>query len=351
MREMEKTARDLTQSGQPGPGPAPCENAGAPCCLIVGGTSLFGQYLSALLVQKGQRVAATKLPTERADQKYPPDPRVAWYDADLLDPLSIVAVLKTVRPAVIYNFAVQNSVSYAWRNPGATVDVNVIGALNLLDAVRQLDYAPTVLLAASGEEYGRMPFSRMPQSEELQPNPGNIFAASKVCQTMMARIYCRAYGMKLLLVRTFNETGPGQSSRFVVSDFCRQYAEFVKRKAEGALPEHPVMQVGNLNIRRDFTDVRDLVRAFALLADKGRPGEIYNAGRGAAVPIARILEILRAQTGIEAAVEARADRIRPIDTPVFEADTAKIRADAGWQAEIPLEQTVADMLAYWSARV
>lgn len=309
--------------------------------LIIGGTSLFGGYLTDSLLQKGERVAATKLPTEKPADR----PGVTWSDVDVMDPLSIVDVLKKERPQVVYNFAVQNSVSYAWRNPGATVDVNVIGALNLLDAVRQLDYQPTVLLAGSGEEYGRMPFSDMPQTEEQKPNPGNIFAASKVCQTMMAQIYCRAYQMKIILVRTFNETGPGQSGRFVVSNFCKQFALMEKGKAE------PVLEVGNMNIQRDFTDVRDLVRAFELLAEKGRPGEIYNAGRGAAEPISRVIKLLQAQTGIAVQVRASADRIRPIDTPIFEADIAKLQQDTGWQAEIPLEKTVADMLDYWRARV
>ncbi|MDD4849680.1 MAG: GDP-mannose 4,6-dehydratase [Gemmiger sp.] len=313
--------------------------------LIIGGTSLFGQYLAERLTAAGEALAATKLPTEKLPENLEGNQKIAWSDVDIMDPLTIVEVLKKVRPQVIYNFAVQNSVSYAWRNPGATVDVNVIGALNLLDAVRQLDYKPTVLLAGSGEEYGRMPFSAMPQGEDKKPNPGNIFAASKVCQTMMAQIYCRAYGMQLILVRTFNETGPGQSGRFVVSNFCRQFARIEKKQAE------PVLQVGNLAIQRDFTDVRDLVRAFALLAEKGRPGEIYNAGRGQATPIAKVLDILQERTGITVQVEAMGDRIRPVDTPIFEADVTKIYNDTGWKAEIPLEQTVQDMLDYWRARV
>lgn len=311
--------------------------------LIVGGNSLFGGRLAAYLHAQdaAAQITATKLPAEDA----PELAGVRWAEVDVMDTLSIVATLKKTKPDRIFNFAVQNSVSYAWVNPGATVDVNIIGALNLLDAVRQLDYQPTVVLAGSGEEYGRMPFDQLPQAETANPNPGNIFAASKVCQTMMAQIYCRAYNMKLIVLRTFNEIGPGQSGRFVVSNFCRQFALMEKGKAE------PVLHTGNINIQRDFTDVRDLVRAFALVAEKGRPGEIYNAGAGHAVPIAAVLDILRELTGINATVQADAERIRPIDTPKFEADVQKICADTGWRAEIPLRQTIADMLEYWRTQV
>lgn len=311
--------------------------------LIVGGTGLFGGRLAVYLREQDPQAAitATKLPTEAA----PMLPGVTWADVDVLDTLSIVETLQKARPNVIFDFAVQNSVSYAWVNPGATVDVNVTGALNLMDAVRQLDYQPTVVLAGSGEEYGRMPFDKLPQAEDANPNPGNIFGASKACQTMMAQIYCRAYKMKLIVLRTFNEIGPGQSGRFVVSNFCRQFALIEAGRAE------PVLHTGNVNIQRDFTDVRDLVRAFALVAEKGRPGEVYNAGRGAAVPIRRVLELLQQATGVTVEIHADAERIRPIDTPKFEADVTKIAADTGWKAEIPLEQTVMDMLEYWRKNI
>lgn len=311
--------------------------------LIIGGTSLFGSRLAAYLQQQDPdaRITATKLPTEAM----PEVQGVQWADVDVLDTLSIVAVLKKAQPQVVYNFAVQNSVGYAWVNPGATVDVNVTGALNLLDAVRQLDYKPTVVLAGSGEEYGRMSFDKLPQAEDAHPYPGNIFAASKVCQTMMAKIYRRAYGMELIVLRTFNEIGPGQSGRFAVSNFCRQFALIEAGKAER------VLHTGNVNIERDFTDVRDLVRAFALVAEKGRPGEVYNAGRGHAVAIRDVLEMLQKLTGIPVELRADAERIRPIDTPKFEADVTKIFTDTGWKAEIPLEKTVEDMLNYWRKKV
>ncbi len=311
--------------------------------LIVGGTSLFGAGLAECLQSRDSSavITATKLPTEQAL----PLAGVTWADVDVLDTLSIIDTLNACHPDMVFNLAVQNSVGYAWSNPGATVDVNVTGALNLMDAVRQLDYQPVVVLAGSGEEYGRMPFDELPLAEDAKPNPGNIFAASKVCQTMMAKIYRRAYNMRLIVLRTFNEIGPGQSARFVVSNFCRQFALIEAGKAE------PVIHTGNVNIERDFTDVRDLVRAFALVAEKGRPGEVYNAGRGHAVPIREVLGMLEQLTHLKVELHADADRIRPIDTPKFEADTTKITADTGWQAEIPLEQTVEDMLNYWRQRV
>lgn len=309
--------------------------------LIIGGTSLFGKVLMQKLAEENdtELIVATKLPIEKPVNI----PRVIWNDMDVQNPLVITELLSKEEYNVIFDFAVQNSVGYAWSDPGATIDINVSGLLNLLDAVRQCAYVPRIVLAGSGEEYGRISFVEMPIKETTKVNPENIFAASKNCQTMLAELYGQAYQMDINIIRTFNEIGPGQSERFVVSNLCKQFAMIQ------ADLQNPVIYVGNLNVKRDFTDVRDLVKAFIAVAKSGKKGEIYNAGRGHAVTIREIIQILQEQTGISVKIQSEAGRMRLIDTPIFEADCHKIYADTGWKAQIPLEQTVRDMVEYWRA--
>lgn len=318
--------------------------------LIIGGSSLFGKYLSPMLLNSGKRVIVAS--PDESEYEYSDalegftgsHEGMEWAYMNVLEPQSIKDVLEEFRPGVIFDCAVQNSVGYAWKDPAATVDINVTGAINLFEAVRNMeDYSPRILMAGSGEEYGRMDFDMMPISEELQPVPNNIFASSKVCQDLLANIYFRAYGMDIIILRTFNEIGPGMSVRFSVADFCRQFAECAKSGRKEF-----TIHTGNANIERDYTDVRDLVRAFLAVAEKGRAGEIYNAGAGRAVPISHVIDILSDITGIKAVIRSEPSRMRPVDTPKFEADIAKIEQDTGWKPEYELKDTIKDMYALYA---
>lgn len=241
--------------------------------------------------------------------------------------------------------AAQSSVGIAWKNPALTIDINIKGSVNVLDAVRELYYKPRVLLIGSGEEYGHIREAEIPIGEENRLRPGNIYAATKACQNMIGNIYAQAYDMEIMMVRAFNHIGPGQSSIFVVSDFCRQVAEIEKGQRE------PVMYVGNLNARRDFTDVRDVVEAYGLLAEYGRPGETYNVGRGEAVSIEEILEMIIGLSDEKIKVEIDRNKLRPVDVPVIEADISKINKLTGWKPKISLIQTVKETLDYWRERI
>ena len=170
---------------------------------------------------------------------------------------------------------------------------------------------------------------------------GNIYAASKSCQNMIAGIYAKAYGLHLVMVRAFNHVGPKQSPQFVVSDFCKQVAE-----VEMGLRE-PVIHVGNLKAKRDFTDVRDVVAAYECLVRLGESGETYNVGSGIAYTIEDILNQIIALSGREIRVEVEKERLRPIDVPLIVADVTKIKERTGWEQKISLEQTLRDTLAYW----
>ena len=304
--------------------------------LVIGAAGFVGSYLVREMRENGMEAHATKLPHESLG-----DIGAAVYDLDIMDRDAVTALLFEVRPDYIFHLAAQSSVGLAWKKPGLTVDVNIKGSVNVMDAVRELFYKPRVLLIGSGEEYGHIEPGETPIRETNLLRPGNIYAATKACQNMIGNIYSRAYDMELVMVRAFNHIGPGQASMFVVSDFCRQVAEIELGVRE------PVMKVGNLAARRDFTDVRDVVRAYVRLIELGKAGETYNVGSGRARAIRDILDLIVSMSPARIRVETDPNKLRPVDVPVIEADITRLRDLTGWSPEIPLEQTVRETLDYW----
>lgn len=305
--------------------------------LIIGAAGFVGNYLMDYIqAERPWSVSVTKLSHENIRKD-----SVEVYDLNILDFDSVLTLLKQLRPDYIFHLAAQSSVALAWKNPELTIDVNIKGTQHVLEAVRQLDYKPRLLLVGSGEEYGHVEPEQIPIRENTLLRPGNIYAATKAFQNMIGKIYASAYGMDVLSVRAFNHVGPNQAPQFVVADFCKQVAEIEKGKQE------PVIRVGNLAARRDFTDVRDVVRAYVLLMEKGAAGETYNVGTGQAVPIEYILnEILKLSTK-EIEVKVDPAKFRPVDVPVIEADVRKLCQCTGWQREIELGQTLRETLEYW----
>ena len=309
--------------------------------LIIGGAGFVGSYLADHLNNDlGWQVYATKMEHETFLTG-----SSSVYDLDILNRQEISALLNAIRPDCIFHLAAQSSVALSWKNPGLTIDVNIKGSVNLLDAVRELDYSPRVLLIGSGEEYGHIREDETPVGEENVLRPGNIYAATKACQNMIGKIYAQAYSMDIMSVRAFNHIGPNQSPIFVVADFCKQVAEIEKGLRV------PVIRVGNLSARRDFTDVRDVVRSYSALMEHGKPGETYNVGSGRAVEINRILELILSLSEKKIKVEIDADRLRPVDVPVIEADAFKLKSCTGWKPVIGLEQTLEETLDYWRGMV
>jgi len=305
--------------------------------LIIGGAGFVGNYLIEHCKRDWQwSVHVTKMPNETIA-----NPDVSIHDLDILEKKEITALLQTVRPDCIFHLAAQSSVAVSWKNPALTVDVNVKGSINVLDAIRELDYSPRILLIGSGEEYGHILPGETPISERNTPRPGNIYAATKACQNMIGAIYAKAYQMQIMMVRAFNHIGPNQSPLFVVADFCRQVAEI---EAE---MRPPVIHVGNLAAKRDFTDVRDVVRAYALLIQKGEPGETYNVGSSHAVSIEEVLTQILSLSAKQIQVSVDPDRLRPVDIPIIEADITKLREVTNWTPAIPLQQTLEETLNYW----
>ena len=305
--------------------------------LIVGAAGFVGHHLIDHLQEQGKwSIAVTKMPHETIRRS-----GIQIDDLDILQPQQIQSLLKRVQPDVLIHLAAQSSVALSWKNPQLTVDINLKGTLNLLDALRAMDRPPRTLLIGSGEEYGAIRPEETPVREENVLRPGNLYAMTKAAQNMAGKIYADAYGLDIVMVRAFNHIGPNQAPMFVVADFWKQVAEI-----ECGLRE-PVMHVGNLSARRDFTDVRDVVRAYGLLVERGQKGEVYNVGSGHAVSIQSVLDRILAQAACQVDVEVDPARLRPVDVPVIEADIQKLRACTGWQPHIALEQTIADTLQYW----
>jgi GDP-4-dehydro-6-deoxy-D-mannose reductase len=305
--------------------------------LVIGGAGFVGNYLIERLICEGHKLYATCLANEKIENA-----ECESFSLDILDKSAVKEILSDVKPDWIFHLAAQSSVSYSWKNPQLTVDVNIKGTVNVLDAMRESGLDKTrIILIGSGEEYGYIREGACPIKETEQLNPGNIYAATKACQSMIGSIYARAYGMDIVMVRAFNHIGPAQLTQFVVADFCNQAAEIEKGNRK------PEISVGNLAVKRDFTDVRDIVRAYELLAEKGVSGKIYNVGSGKAVLIEDILKLIVSKSTAEITVSVDKARLRPADVPVIEADISEIKADTGWEPEISLEKTIEDTLNYW----
>lgn len=309
--------------------------------MIIGGAGFVGAYLIRHLRDELQwETVVTKMPHEEITES-----GVCVVNLNILESESVSKLLKQEEPDYIFHLAAQSSVAVSWKNPGLTIDVNVKGAVNVLDAVREMKKSPRVLLIGSGEEYGHIREGESPITEENALRPGNIYAATKTCQNMLGSIYAEAYHLDIMMVRAFNHIGPNQMPIFVVADFCKQVAEIEAGK------EDPVLRVGNLSAKRDFTDVRDVVRAYGLLIQKGKAGETYNVGSGNAVAIQQILDMIVEKSTCEIAVEVDPQKLRPVDVPIIEANTEKIFSQTGWKPEISLEQTIKETLDYWRNEV
>lgn len=307
--------------------------------LIVGAAGFVGSYLiQHLTTTYDWEIHATKLPNENLSVS-----DIHVHDLDILNMDEIRKLFTELKPDYIFHLAAQSSVALSWNNPQITVDINIKGTLNILDTIRSLDgYSPRILLIGSGEEYGYILPDETPVNEQVTPRPGNIYAATKACQNMLGNIYYRAYGMQLIMVRAFNHIGPNQSPIFVASDFCKQVAEIEAGKKK------PILHVGNLSAKRDFTDVRDVVHAYSLLIQKGIPGETYNIGSGHAVSIQELLNTILSLSNSEISVSTAPARLRPSDIPIIEADLSKLQETIDWHPEISLTQTLLETLKYWS---
>ena len=265
--------------------------------------------------------------------------------ADLTDYELLKDVLDSCRPDGVFHLAAQPSVHLSWEDPWTTYRVNLLGQVNLMEGLHRLGLTASVHIACSSEEYGKVPPERMPLGEGTPFSPCSHYAVSTVAQESLGLMYFHAFGWRVLVTRGFNQAGPGQSPDFVVSSFARQVALIEAGCCE------PVIKVGNLEAKRDFTDVRDTARAYRMVMEKGSPGGSYNVCSGEAHPVSELLEILLSLSEAAIGVERDPSRQRPSDIPVLVGDNTRLREETGWEPLIPLETTLRDTLDCWRERV
>ena len=270
-----------------------------------------------------------------------PDVRIV--EGDLLDAPSLARALHVSRPDVVYHLAASSSVASSWDTPAQMLQVNVMGTLHLLEAARQMDLDARVVLACSAESYGLVRASELPIREEQPFRPVSPYAVSKAAVDLLGFQYFQTFRLRTVRMRLFNHCGPRQSARFVISSLARQLAEI----EAGMRP--PRIQVGNLDVRRDFVDVRDAARAYWLAAERGEPGEAYNVASGHARPIRTVLDTLLSMSDAVVDVEFDPSRLRPSEIEELAGDASRFRAATGWSPQIPFERTLADTLGYWRA--
>ncbi|MNS22421.1 GDP-6-deoxy-D-mannose reductase [compost metagenome] len=311
--------------------------------LVTGGSGFVGPYLIAALEAANRPVVALGHAPERvAGAPWPPAVSPTWVDVDLRDRSAIDRLIADVQPAEIYHLAGLSSVADSFADPAPTYEVNVMGTLYLLDAVRRFARDSRVLSISSAEVYGGL---TSPLTESCPFYPANPYAASKVAAEMIAVEQHRSHGLQVIRARAFNHTGPGQLARFVVASFAKQIAQIEAGR------QAPVMGVGNLSARRDFLDVRDVVDAYVALMGHGEAGRAYNVCSGRAVAMQDILDGFLAEAKVTITVEVDPALVRPVDVPELVGSHAALSAATGWAPRIPLRQTLADVLAYWRWKV
>ena len=267
-------------------------------------------------------------------------------ECDLRDQTSVTRALSDIRPDKIFHLAAQSFVPASWNAPEESLHTNVIGTLRLFEGARQAGIDPWIQLACSSEEYGMVRPDEVPIKETNPLRPLSPYAVSKVGADLLGYQYFRSFGMKIVRTRAFNHTGPRRGDVFVCSNFARQIAEIEKGRRA------PVLHVGNLEARRDFTDVRDVARAYWLALSGGcEAGEVYNVCTGESRTIRETLDMLLARTEAKISVETDPGRMRPSDVMILEGDNARFTEATGWRPEIPFERTLDDILAYWRARL
>jgi GDP-4-dehydro-6-deoxy-D-mannose reductase len=312
--------------------------------LITGAGGFVGGHLCAhLLAHTDWELLGTVYPELVEVER--PAPRLRLEHVDLRERERVYALVDELQPDYIFHLAAQSFVPASFADPWDTLENNIRGELNLLEAVRRSEREVHILVIGSNEEYGAPKPDELPLTEESPLRPNNPYAVSKVSQDFLGLQYHLSYGLPVVRVRPFNHTGPGQSPRFVVPAFASQIA-----RIDAGLQE-PVMKVGNLEAARDFSDVRDIVRGYHLAATQGEAGEVYNLASGRPRSVREVLEMLLSCIQVEVQVERDAGLYRPVDVPVVYGSAEKLRRLTGWAPRIPFEQTLRDTVAYWREQV
>jgi GDP-4-dehydro-6-deoxy-D-mannose reductase len=315
--------------------------------LITGITGFVGSHLAEYALSLGAEVFGSGRWRSKTENIEHIRDRITLIESDLRDLSSVQHLLEKTSPDYIVHLAAQSFVAASWHTPAETLYTNSVSQVNLLEAMRSRhDRAPRFLAIGSSEEYGLVHEDELPIRETNPLRPLSPYAVSKVTQDLMGYQYHQSYGLPVIRTRAFNHEGPRRGDVFVTSNFAKQVAEIEAGK------RRPEMLVGNLKARRDYTDVRDIVRGYWRLLEAGEPGEVYNLCSGKAWSIQEVLDFMLQHSRVRGIkVKEDPSRLRPSDVPVLIGDRSKVERAVGWKPEIPFEQTLADTLAYWRKRV
>lgn len=313
--------------------------------LITGITGFAGSHLAEFLLSKEYEVHGIERWRSKTENIDAFKDKIVLHECDIKDYHSVKKVIEKVKPEKIFHLAAQSFVPTSWNAPSETITTNAIGELNIFEAVRELKINPWIQIACSSEEYGMIYENELPIRETNPLRPLSPYAVSKVTQDLLGYQYYQSYKLNIVRTRTFNHEGPRRGDVFVTSNFAKQIVEIEKKK------KPPVLYVGNLNARRDYTDVRDIVRAYWLSTAKCVAGEVYNICSGRDWKIKDMLNYLLLLSKVKVEIKQDPARMRPSDVQVLLGDSTKFRKQTGWRPEIPFEKTLEDTLNYWRERV
>jgi GDP-4-dehydro-6-deoxy-D-mannose reductase len=319
--------------------------------LITGITGFAGSHLADYILGHHPtfEVHGTRRWRSKEDAADHLNGRVTFHECDITDAHNMYTVIEEIKPGKIFHLAAQSYIPASWDSPAETFHTNVVGQCNLLEAIKHLQpggYDPVVVVAGSSEEYGMVAPDDLPICETTPLAPLSPYAVSKVAQDYMGYQYWRSYKIRVIRTRAFNHEGPRRGEVFVISNFCKQIAEIEREVRK------PVIHVGNLDAVRDFSDVRDVVRAYWLATEKCQPGDVYNISSGKGWRIGQVLDMLLERSAKKRIrVAADPQRLRPSDVPILIGDSSKFRRATGWEQTIPFGKTLDDSLDYWRSRI
>ncbi|HAW58644.1 MAG TPA: GDP-mannose 4,6-dehydratase [Bacteroidales bacterium] len=309
--------------------------------LITGGAGFAGSFLAEYLLDLGYEVAVADLESERWVKLSSVACKIPFFQVDVRDRRTVKKAIQSFRPDRLYHLAAQSSVAYSFQQPKETVDINFFGTLNVLETVAEVIPECRILVTCSAEEYGLVKPDENPIKESQVFRPVNPYAVSKIAQDAISFQYSVTHKLYVVRVRPFNHIGPRQSPAFAVASFAKQIAEIEQKRNE------PNLRVGNLMAQRDFTDVRDIARAYYLALEHLPGGSVANVCSGRAMRIADVLSILQDMTEVELRIERDPARTRPSDIPVLVGDPTYINITTGWKPEILIERSLSYTLDYW----
>jgi GDP-4-dehydro-6-deoxy-D-mannose reductase len=310
--------------------------------LITGATGFAGAHLIRHLLKKNEHVIfGTYLEDSSLDRFGELNNKIQLEKIDLQETEKVAKLIEKIKPDIVYHLAAFTSTSLSFGSPAEVITNNVSSQANILEALRKLGLKTKILIVSSGDIYGKVRKEDLPIDEETPLNPTNPYSVSKITQDFLALQYFLAYGLNIVRVRPFNHIGPGQSPNFAIPAFSKKIAEIEKGKIK------PILKVGNLESRKDFTSVLDVVKAYDLILDKGVPGEVYNIGSGKSYKIGDVLNKLLSFSKLPITVETDKSLLRPVDDAEFICDYSKLNKATGWKPEVSIDEMLLKTLDYW----